>query len=113
MTEKLHINCVSCGNCQHPRDADNLSLFCMECPPNEAPCLKVCPKKAIEILGGAITLNKSKCDKCGERAMENAIVSTEMEGFVVTREQRELMVRVLKKEITLEEAIAMLNKKYK
>ena len=28
-----------------------------------------------------------------ERAMENAIVSTEMEGFVVTREQRELMVR--------------------
>lgn len=48
-----------------------------------------------------------------ERAMENAIVSTEMEGFVVTREQRELMVRVLKKEITLEEAISMLNKKYK
>lgn len=48
-----------------------------------------------------------------ERAMENAIVSTEMEGFVVTREQRELMVRVLKKEITLEEAIAMLNKKHK
>lgn len=48
-----------------------------------------------------------------ERAMENVIVSTEMEGFVVTREQRELMVRVLKKEITLEEAIAMLNKKYK
>lgn len=48
-----------------------------------------------------------------ERAMENAIVSTEMEGFVVTRKQRELMVRVLKKEITLEEAIAMLNKKYK
>lgn len=48
-----------------------------------------------------------------ERAMENAIVSTEMEGFVVTREQRELMVRVLKKEITLEEAISMLSKKYK
>lgn len=35
-----------------------------------------------------------------ERAMENAIVSTEMEGFVVTSEQRELMVRVLKKEIS-------------
>jgi hypothetical protein len=48
-----------------------------------------------------------------ERAMENAIVSTEIEGFVVTREQRELMVRVLKKEITLEEAISMLSKKYK
>ena len=48
-----------------------------------------------------------------ERAMENAIVSTEMEGFVVTREQRDLMVRVLKKEITLEEAISLLSKKYK
>lgn len=36
-----------------------------------------------------------------ERAMENAIVSTEMEGFVVTREQRELMVRVLKRKSPL------------
>lgn len=48
-----------------------------------------------------------------ERAMNNAIVSTEMEGFIVTKEQRELMAKVLKKEITLEEAIAILNKKYK
>lgn len=40
-------------------------------------------------------------------------VADYMEGFVVTREQRELMVRVLKKEITLEEAISMLSKKYK
>lgn len=47
-----------------------------------------------------------------ERAMNNAIVSTEMEGFVVTEEQRELMKKVLKKEITLKEAIAELNKKY-
>ena len=47
-----------------------------------------------------------------ERAMNNAIVSTEMEGFVVTDEQRELMKKVLKKEITLKEAIAELNKKY-
>jgi Fe-S-cluster-containing hydrogenase component 2 len=66
MVEKLHINCVSCGNCQHPRDVDNLPLFCMECSPTDAPCLKVCPNQAIESFGGAITLNKSKCDKCGK-----------------------------------------------
>lgn len=48
-----------------------------------------------------------------ERAMSNAIASTEMEGFNVTKEQRELMARVLKKELTLKEAIAELNKKHK
>ena len=48
-----------------------------------------------------------------ERAMSNAIASTEMEGFNVTKEQRELMARVLKKELTLKEAIAKLNKKHK
>ncbi|MGN0668915.1 MAG: antitoxin VbhA family protein [Oscillospiraceae bacterium] len=48
-----------------------------------------------------------------ERAMKNAIVSTEMEGFVVTEEQRELMKKVLNNEITLKEAIAVLNKKNK
>ncbi len=46
-----------------------------------------------------------------ERAMENAIASTEMEGFVVTDEQRKLMRRVLEKEISLKEAISVLNKK--
>jgi len=48
-----------------------------------------------------------------ERAMQNAIISTEMEGFVVTEEQRELMEKVLRKELTLKEAIAELNSKYK
>lgn len=48
-----------------------------------------------------------------ERAMSNAIASTEMEGFDVTKEQRELMTRVLRKEMTLKEAIAELNRKYK
>lgn len=45
--------------------------------------------------------------------MQNAIISTEMEGFVVTEEQRELMEKVLRKELTLKEAIAELNSKYK
>ena len=47
-----------------------------------------------------------------ERAMNNAIVSTEMEGFIVTEEQRKLMKKVLIKEITLKEAVVQLNKKY-
>ncbi len=66
MNKMIHINCVNCGNCQHPNDVDNPSLFCMECLPINAPCLKACPKKAIESFGGAITLNKNKCDKCRE-----------------------------------------------
>ena len=41
-----------------------------------------------------------------ERAMNNAIISTEMEGFTLTAEQRELMKKVLTKELTLKEAIA-------
>lgn len=48
-----------------------------------------------------------------EHAMEDAIVSTEMDGFVVAREQREPIVRMLKKKITLEEAISILNNKHK
>lgn len=47
-----------------------------------------------------------------ERAMKNAIISNEIEGFTVTEEQRELMKKVLTKEITLKEAIAKLNQKY-
>lgn len=45
--------------------------------------------------------------------MQNAIISTEMEGFVVTEEQKKLMEKVLRKELTLKEAIIELNSKYK
>lgn len=47
-----------------------------------------------------------------ERAMNNAIISTEMEGFTLTAKQCELMRKVLTKELTLKEAIAELNKKH-
>ena len=30
----------------------------MNCQPSEAPCLKECPNDAIEVLGGAITINE-------------------------------------------------------
>lgn len=46
-----------------------------------------------------------------ERAVDNAIVSTEMEGFAITEKHKELIMKLMKKEITLEEALKELNKK--
>lgn len=48
-----------------------------------------------------------------ERALNNAIISTQMEGFVVTNEQKELLVKLIHKEITLEDALKKINAKYK
>ncbi len=48
-----------------------------------------------------------------ERALNNAIISTQMEGFVVTDEQKELLVKLINKEITLDEALKKINAKYK
>ena len=48
-----------------------------------------------------------------ERALNNAIISTQMEGFVVTDEQKELLVKLINKEITLDEALKTINAKYK
>ncbi|WP_299526559.1 formate dehydrogenase [uncultured Methanobrevibacter sp.] len=65
-TNRHCTHCEVCKNCQHPLDVDDIPLFCMECSPDKAPCLKICPENAIECFGGAITLNKSKCAKCGK-----------------------------------------------
>ena len=46
-----------------------------------------------------------------ERAVDNAIVSTEMEGFVITEKHRELIIKLMNKEITLEEALNELGNK--
>lgn len=46
-----------------------------------------------------------------ERAVDNAIASTEMEGFTITEKHRELIMKLMKKEITLDKAIKELNKK--
>ncbi len=48
-----------------------------------------------------------------ERALNNAIISTQMEGFVVTDEQKVLLVKLINKEITLDEALKKINAKYK
>jgi Fe-S-cluster-containing hydrogenase component 2 len=36
----------------------------MHCQPQDAPCLKACKENAIEVLGGAITINGEKCTLC-------------------------------------------------
>lgn len=45
-----------------------------------------------------------------ERAVDNAIASNEMEGFTFTEEQRDLLIKVVSKEITLKEALEILNR---
>ena len=47
-----------------------------------------------------------------ERALKNAIASTEMEGLVVTDEHKALFAKLLSNEITFEEALKQLNSKY-
>ena len=44
-----------------------------------------------------------------ERALNNAIISTQMEGLVVTEEQKELIIKLMNREITLDEALNQLN----
>ena len=59
-------DCTTCGSCQQTPDVDTPTLFCMNCQPSEAPCLIACKEDAIEILGGAITINSEKCNLCRE-----------------------------------------------
>ena len=47
-----------------------------------------------------------------ERAVNNAIVSTQMEGFVITEETKKLIVKLMNEEITLDEALKQLNDSY-
>lgn len=44
-----------------------------------------------------------------ERALNNAIISTQMEGLVVTEDLKELIIKLMNKEITLDEALKQLN----
>lgn len=47
-----------------------------------------------------------------DRAIENAVVSTNMEGFAIGEEQKQLIKSIISGEITLEEALAQIKKKY-
>ena len=58
-------DCTTCGSCHETPDVDTPTLFCMHCQPSKAPCIKACTENAIELLGGAITINSKKCTKCG------------------------------------------------
>ena len=57
-------NCTTCRSCQQTPNVDTPNLCCMHCQPSEAPCLKACSEGAIEVLGGAITINAEKCTRC-------------------------------------------------
>lgn len=59
-------------------------------------------------------MNKNKCIQAMtvERAVDNAIVSTQMEGFVITEEMKELIIKLMSKEITLDEALKRINNGY-
>ena len=61
-------DCTTCGSCQQTPNVDTPNSFCMHCQPSDAPCLKACNQNAIEVLGGAITINGEKCTKCGDCA---------------------------------------------
>lgn len=62
------------------------------------------------LLNGSV-MNKNKRIQAMtvERAVNNAIVSTQMEGFVITEEMKELIIKLINKEITLDEALKQLN----
>lgn len=47
-----------------------------------------------------------------ERALNNAIVSTEMEGFEISEKDRELLLKLLKKELGLDEVLEIKNKEF-
>ena len=47
-----------------------------------------------------------------ERAVNNAIVSTQMEGFVITEAIKKLIVKLMNEEITLDESLKQLNDSY-
>lgn len=48
-------------------------------------------------------------DMTTEQAIANAIASTEMEGFVVTDKHKELITKLMNKEMTLEDVLKELN----
>ena len=46
-----------------------------------------------------------------DRAVNNAIASVEMEGFAVTSTERDLICKLIRKEITLKDALRQLDEK--
>lgn len=47
-----------------------------------------------------------------DRAIENAVVSTNMEGFALGEEQKEIIKKLALGEITIEKVIEQIKKKY-
>lgn len=47
-----------------------------------------------------------------DRAVENAAVSLKMEGFNVEAEQKQMIKKIISGEISLQEALSIINRKY-
>ena len=70
---------------------------------------RICIKISVRLISGGAYMRPMS----DERAIENAIVSTQMEGFEVTESDRKLLMKIIKKEITLDEALKKINSSYR
>jgi Fe-S-cluster-containing hydrogenase component 2 len=63
--------CEECSKCERecPQNAirviSGVSIHCLHCAPDRAPCLTICPEEAIEEADGAIIINEDVCIGCG------------------------------------------------
>lgn len=63
--------CEECFKCERvcPQNAirviSGVSIHCLHCAPDRAPCLNICPEEAIEEIDGAIIINEDVCIGCG------------------------------------------------
>jgi Fe-S-cluster-containing hydrogenase component 2 len=62
--------CEECFKCERicPQNAirviHGVSIHCLHCAPDRAPCLNICPEEAIEEVDGAIIINEDVCIGC-------------------------------------------------
>lgn len=63
--------CVECSKCERvcPQNAirviNSVPIFCLQCAPDRAPCLNICPKDAITEMYGTIIIDEDECIGCG------------------------------------------------
>jgi len=66
---ELCINaCKNTYGTARARKTDSIPIFCMHCHPDKAPCRRICPNGAIEVIGGengeTLIVNEENCLLC-------------------------------------------------